>query len=178
MPGTRKIYNFSEKNYFLLFGIEAKFNISMRSLNNQYKRMILILNNDTSIMSYDKQDRVTNGFNTLHDPISRAKYLIELAGYDTDIDDSRDVDTMLFRRELRQELNYTHTSEQIAEFLKDLKSKSEFIIDELGETIDKYNDYKSAMNMICKFYEISLIYNEAITKQKNIGSGITYVTFN
>lgn len=178
MPGTRKTYNFFEKNYFLLFGFDTKFNISMRSLNNQYKRMMMILKNDNSILAYDKKDRVTNGFNTLHDPISRARYLIELAGLDTDVIDSRNADVMSFGQELRQELKYSNSEDDIKEFLKDLKYKSDFIIDEIGETIDKYNNCNEAMIMICKFNEVSEVYKEATKKKDDIISGITHVAFN
>jgi len=58
--------------------------------------MMGILRNDNSTLAYEHLERVKNGFNTLHDPITRARYLIELQGIDVDVIDNRTTDVIMY----------------------------------------------------------------------------------
>jgi len=150
----------------------------MRSLTSTYKQMMGILRNDNSTLAYEHLERVKNGFNTLHDPITRARYLIELQGIDVDVIDNRTTDVIMYAETLRQSFIAANTIESITELVKCLKEDSNAILDELETAIDHDKDYTTAMGLICKFYEIFNIYPTTIAKLAGIESGkIIYVNF-
>ena len=78
MSGTKRIYGLDEKNYFKFFGIDEKQGISVRSLTTHYKKIIAILKKDTSFEGISRLEFAKRAFETLADPISRARYILEL----------------------------------------------------------------------------------------------------
>jgi hypothetical protein len=177
MSGTKKIYNLTEKNYFKFFGIDEKYGISVRSLTTHYKKVVAILKEDTTVLGNDKLMFAERAFNTLADPISRARYLIELNGEDTDIIDNLSV----IDRSLSQHYEYALADitsvAEIDDFIADLKDQSQFIIDQIESSIDTYKNYKNAMGLICKFHSIAEIHNAAKDKKQKLNDGIKYVVF-
>ena len=88
MSGTKRVYHLEEKNYFKFFGIQEKQDISVRSLTTHYKKIITILKQNEDFLSKDKVQFAHRAFETLVDPIARAKYILELNGVETDVRDS------------------------------------------------------------------------------------------
>jgi hypothetical protein len=177
MSGTKRTYNLSEKNYFKFFGIEEKHSISVRSLTTHYKKILFILKDDPTFLGNATKLFAERAFNTLVDPILRAKYIVELAGYDTDISDNVDPSDIALTNHYQQILDYTTDAESLSDFIDELKEQTSFIIDQIETSIDTYKNYKMAMGLISKFYEISNIHKNAKEKQEKIADGITYVVF-
>jgi molecular chaperone HscB len=177
MSGTKRTYNLTEKNYFRFFGIEEKHNISVRSLTTHYKKIISILNETNTFVSREKMTFAKRAFDTLVDPISRAKYIIELHGEDTDVADNLSPETITMRQHYEYVLESCTDVEELDNFILDLKDQSAFIIDQIEQSLDNYNNYKSAMGLISKFYEVSLIHQLAKDKKEKILDGIKYVVF-
>jgi hypothetical protein len=77
MSGTKRLYNLDEKNYFKFFGVEEKQGTSIRSLSTHYKKILNILKDDNSFIGRDHKEFAHRAFNTLVDPILRARYILE-----------------------------------------------------------------------------------------------------
>lgn len=178
MSGTKKSYNLNEKNYFKFFGIQQKQNISVRSLTAHYKKILTILKNEEDNFSNrEKIDFATRSFETLADPISRARYLIELNGYESDVRDSAEPSDFVFVNQLNHQYETANTVEEIEEFILELKSQTTFIKEQIEESIDIYENYKIAAGLLNRFYEISNIHNRSKQKKTEIEAGIKYVVF-
>jgi len=178
MSGTKRNYDLNEKNYFKFFGIKQKHNISVRSLTTHYKKILTILkNSEDSFSNREKIDFATRSFETLADPISRARYLIELNGFESDVRDSAEPTDFVFVNQLNYEYENSNTVEDIDNFILELKSQTTFIKEQIEESIDIYENYKIAAGLLNRFYEISNIHNKSKQKKKELESGIKYVVF-
>ena len=178
MSGTRKKYDLNEKNYFKFFGIATKQNISVRSLTTHYKKIITMLNNeDDSFFKRDKLEFATRSFQTLADPITRAKYVISLHGYENDVRDGAEPSDFVFINQLNHQYEMASTVEEVNEFILELKNQTTWIKEQIEESIDIYENYKVAAGLLNRFHEISTIHNKSKEKKTNIEAGITYVVF-
>lgn len=177
MSGTKRTYNLTEKNYFKFFGIEAKQGMSVRSLTTHYKKVVAIIKDDTTFLGKDRITFAERAFNTLVDPLSRAKYIIECAGEDTDMVDNLSAIDMSLLQQYEYNLSEITSVAEIEEFIVDLKDQSQFIIDQIELSIDSYKNYKSAMGLISKFHSLSEIHSKAKDKKEKLQDGIKYVVF-
>lgn len=178
MSGIKRIYGLEEKNYFKFFGIDEKQGISVRSLTTHYKKILTILKKDTSFTGQDRLSFANRAFETLADPIARARYILGLKGHENDFRDGARPDDMVFINQLKHQLEEQTTSEDIATYIDELKDQTQFIKDQIEQSIDTYQNYKTASGLLNRFYEISEIHQEAKQKQEKIEEGITYVVFN
>ena len=178
MSGTKRIYGLDEKNYFKFFGIDEKQGISVRSLTTHYKKIIAILKKDTSFEGISRLEFTKRAFETLADPIHRARYILEQRGYENDFQDGARPDDMLFTNQLKQELEKQTTVEDVDNFVVELKEQTQFIKDQIEKSIDSYQNYRTASGLLNRFYEISNIHQSAKEKKEKIQEGITYVVFN
>ena len=178
MSGIKRIYGLEEKNYFKFFGIDEKQGISVRSLTTHYKKILTILKKDSSFTGQDRLAFANRAFETLADPIARARYILELKGHENDFGDGVRPDDMVFINQLKHQLEEQTTSEDVSSFIDELKDQTQFIKDQIEQSIDTYQNYKTASGLLNRFYEISEIHQEAKQKQEKIEEGITYVVFN
>ena len=66
---------------------------------------------------------------------------------------------------------------EIENFIFELKGHTTFIIEQIEESIDTYNNYKTAIGLINRFYEISHLHEEASNKKYEVEQGIHHVEF-
>lgn len=177
MSGTKRVYNLEEKNYFKFFGIDEKQNISVRSLTAHYKKIIAILKHDNTFLSKDKQRFADRAFETLVDPISRAKYILSEKGVETDVRDSARPSDFVFVNSLKTQYELAITVVDVESFILELKDQTSFIKEQIEYTIDVSVDYKMAAGLLNRFYELSEIHKKAKEKKLNLQSGITYAVF-
>ena len=85
---------------------------------------------------------------------------------------------MLLTNQLRQQLNEQTTVEDVDAFIEDLKEQTQFIKDQIEQSIDTYHNYKTASGLLNRFYEISEIHQSAKIKRLQIQEGIKHVVFN
>lgn len=182
MSGTKKTYHLDSKNYFEFFNIEEKFDISGRSLATHFKKVSAILRAElredhNNIMILDKLSFAERAFDTLLNPLERARYIIKLNGYDNDIHDTMNLEDFSLCNELRNELMQSTTEDDI-EILQDtLKEQSDFIIQQLHNEIDTHKNYVSAASLVSTWYELRDIYEESKTRKSKMQDGITFVAF-
>lgn len=177
MSGTRRTYNLNEKNYFKFFGIEEKQGISLRSLTTHYKKILNILKDDRTFMAREKLEFAHRAFETLVDPITRARYILSLHDVEWDYRDSADAENMNFIHQLKNQLDTSTDFNSIEAFIVELKDHTEFIKDQIEQSIDEYESYRTASGLVNRFYEISLIHKEAEKKKDESLNGVTHVVF-
>lgn len=177
MSGTKRIYNLEEKNYFKFFGIEQKQNISVRSLTAHYKKIISILKQDNTFLSKDKQRFADRAFESLVDPISRAKYILMENGVEVDARDGAGPTDFMYINNLQSQYELATTVEDIENFILELKDQTSFIKEQIEYAIDISLDYKMAAGLLSRFYELSEIHKKSKEKKLNLQNGIKYVVF-
>ena len=177
MSGTKRLYNLDEKNYFKFFGVEEKQGISIRSLSTHYKKILNLLKDDNSFIGRDHKEFAHRAFNTLVDPILRARYILETNGHEWDFRDGATAEDLSFTHELRVQLNRANLFFELENFIFELKDHTHFIIEQIEESIDTYENYKSAGGLVNRFYEISALHDEAVSKKHEVEVGIHHGVF-
>lgn len=177
MSGTKKVYNLEEKNYFKFFGIEEKQDISVRSLTTHYKKIITLLKDKSEFLSKDKVQFAHRAFESLVDPISRARYILELNGAEWDMRDGAGAEDFLFVNNLNEQYMMANTIPEIESFILELKEQTDFIKGQIEYSIDVTKSYSMASGLLSRFYEISDIHNKTKAKKHEIEMGITHVVF-
>ncbi|MES9845310.1 MAG: Fe-S protein assembly co-chaperone HscB, partial [Candidatus Sedimenticola sp. 6PFRAG5] len=80
------------KNYFELFGLPAGYIIDAEQLSGRYRELQRVVHPDRYANASDQErrlsmqgaTRINEAFDTLKDPIQRARYLLSLNGIDVD----------------------------------------------------------------------------------------------
>ena len=155
MSGTKRLYNLDEKNYFKFFGIDAKQGISIRSLSTHYKKILNLLKDDNSFIGKD----------------------LETNGHEWDFRDGATAEDLSFTHELRAQLGRANQHFELENFIFELKDHTHFIIEQIEESIDTYENYKTASGLVNRFYEISSIHDDAVDKKHEVEEGIHHGVF-
>lgn len=178
MSGIKKTYNLDEKNFFKFFGLEERQDISVRSLTTHYKKIMLLLKElDSNFTTREKIDFATRGFETLADPISRARYILELNGFENDVRDGAEPSDFVFVNQMLKQYEDANTVEDIENFILELKDQTTFIKEQISDSIDIYQNYKITAGLLNRFYEISNIHNKSKKKKRELEAGIRHVVF-
>ena len=177
MSGTKRVYNLEEKNYFKFFGIDEKQDISVRSLTTHYKKIITLLKDKHEFPSKDKVQFAHRAFEALVDPISRARYILEINGEEWDMRDGADAEDFLFINNLNEQYNASNTIPEIETFILELKEQTDFIKEQIQYSLDVSRNYKMASGLLNRFYEISSIHDKTKVKKNELEVGITHVAF-
>jgi len=145
------------KNYFEIFNIPVAFELDTDQLSVLYRELQKEVHPDRFASAGDQQSRlavqmtslVNQAFDTLKMPVSRAHYLLKLAGLDIDHDQDTTMDPMFLmeQMELREEIEAVRSkSDPLAEIdrlLKLVKNKSSLVMDEFASCY-KANDFNKA----------------------------------
>lgn len=172
MSGLKKAYNTESKEYFDLFGLEEKYAISIRSLTSHYKRVSSAMKKDNSFLENDRMNFIKRAFDTLSNPIERAKYIVSLHGVDVDIHDSKMPEDIVYVNQLTNDLHHTYTVEDVTLFTEHLRHESDSIIQSLGHYIDVEPDYDEAASLISRWYAIQSVYSSAKDRKKDLEKNI------
>lgn len=181
MSGTKKTYHLDSKNYFEFFNIEEKFSISARSLTTHYKKVSAILREeqkkDNNFLVREKIIFAQRAFETLLNPLERARYIIGLHNVDNDIRDSILAEDLSLCNELEHELALCTTEEDIDLFQESIKDNSDFIIENIAKNIDTYKNYESAASLVSAWYNLRELYEQSKQKREKIQDGIVFIAF-
>jgi len=168
MSGTKRVYDIDSSEYYKFFGIEQKFSISVRSLTSHYKRICGILSKEGDVIKNNKLSFAKTGFETLLNPISRAKYILKLKGFD-DFNDTNPTTDISIASQLKLQLKNSNDIESINLLIGELKEQSDFIIEQIRKNIDVKQNYRVASSFVTRWYELQKIYKLAKEKRKLIG---------
>jgi hypothetical protein len=82
-----------------------------------------------------------------------------------------------FISDLRIQLGRANAQFELENFIFELKGHTTFIIEQIEESIDVYKNYKTAIGLINRFYEISHLHEEATNKKHEVEEGIHHGVF-
>ena len=112
---------------------------------------------------------------TIH--LLRARYILETNGHEWDFRDGTTAEDLSFISELRIQLARANLQFELENFIFELKGHTQFIIEQIEESIDTYKNYKTAIGLINRFYEISHLHEEAVSKKHEVEQGIHHGVF-
>jgi len=102
------------KNYFEIFNLPVQFELDTNKLSQLYRELQKEVHPDKFVSAGEQQSRmavqltslVNQAFDTLKSPVSRAQYLLKLAGLDIDHEQDTTMDPMFLmeQMELREEI--------------------------------------------------------------------------
>lgn len=120
------------KDFFALFGLAPRFEVDIEALRETYRNLQAQAHPDRHVQGGDQQRRlavqwatfINEAFNTLRDPVARARYLLQLRG-SAGHDESQTVKDAAFLMEqmaLRERLEETPTA-QLGSLIHELDTK-------------------------------------------------------
>ncbi len=166
-----------DQDYFELFGIEPGFTIDTDALMHRYRDLQKVLHPDRYVNASDQERRlamqqaaqVNSGYQTLKDPLARARYLLALGGIDDIQEQStiRDIDFLEEQMELRETLAEIRSDADpqgsIFRFLAALNAREKGYIAQLEEAFS-HNDeaaLKRAGNLVQRLQFVRRLQQEA-----------------
>ena len=118
------------KNYFELFGLPVNFILDKPALDERYRKLQSVVHPDRFAnasaqeqrLSVQQTTRVNEAYETLKDPLQRAKYLLLLHGIDLqwEKETTRDTAFLMQQLELREELELARKQSDPLAALDDL----------------------------------------------------------
>lgn len=119
------------KNHFELFGMPVGFVMDREKLVERYRDLQKVVHPDRFANASDQErrismqgaTRVNEAFQTLKDPLARARYLLVLNGIDLDEETTTDTDFLMQQLELREELAEVRTQAEPFVVIADLLSR-------------------------------------------------------
>lgn len=110
------------QNYFELFGLDPTFVLDADHLHSQQQRLQASYHPDRYVNGSDREKRlsvqmaswVNQAYETLRDPVRRAKYLLELSGItmQDDSETTSDTEFLMEQIDLREEIEACRSSEE------------------------------------------------------------------
>jgi len=139
------------KNHFELFGLPVSFRVDGAQLAERYRALQRALHPDRFAVAADREKRlsmqasirVNEAFQTLKDPLQRARYLLSLHKGDTggQEETTKDMDFLMAQMELRETLSDAkHQSDPIAavsKVLDRLTTQAGELIEQLEERLER-----------------------------------------
>jgi len=165
------------QNYFELFQLPVSFEVDLNTLAERYRKLQSSIHPDKYAtasdlerrLSVQQSARINDAFQTMKNPLRRARYLLQLNGIDVDAEtDSRmDPQFLMQQMDLREALEFVKNSANPARDLitinTDIESTIAGIIHELKEIFDSGTalDLQSARDCVRRLQFMTRLQEEA-----------------
>ena len=173
-------FDFS-KNYFELFGLEVGFLLDDNHLNTHYQQLQSQFHPDRFASSTDQDKRmamqattfINEAYDTLRDQQSRARYLLELAGveFDMEKDTTQDMDFLMAQMSLREKIDEVDHRENPLDELDELALAAKQEKVQLTENFQaQYHqqDWEQAKETVLKLQFYNRLQQQINRKQEQI----------
>lgn len=145
------------KNYFEIFNLPVQFAIDLNKLSVQYRDVQKKVHPDKFVSAGEQQSRqavqitalVNQAYDVLKSPVSRAQYLLKLAGLDIDHEQDTTMDPMFLMQqmELREEIEAVRSKDDplaaVDALVKQIKSDLNAVMEQF-DTAYQAGDYDKA----------------------------------
>lgn len=128
-------------NYYELFHLPVSFEVDLKELSQRYRILQSSVHPDKFAnagdlerrLSVQQSARINEAFQTLKNPLRRARYLLELNGVDMSADTDTAMDPMFLMQqmELREQLEAVKDSEHPSEALLDINNHISEILESI-----------------------------------------------
>ena len=172
-----------KKNFFELFNLPTSFDIDVNDLSSRFLKLQNLTHPDKHASSSDLQRRIAvqqsayinQAFQTLRNPLQRAKYLLMLHGIDIDNEKNISMEPafLMQQMELREQLESIRTSHQPTEELAEVEMHINDAIrrvSSLIETSFRSNsvDMQAVKNYVCQMQFLTKLDEDANTLQEEL----------
>jgi molecular chaperone HscB len=134
------------KNYFELFGLPVTYVIDTGQLATHYRELQRVIHPDRFASASEQErrlsmqgaTRINEAYETLKDPILRARYMLSLHGMDMDAqqESTRDTAFLMEQLELREELEATRGKadpfDALANFMGDINRRINTLVGQMA----------------------------------------------
>ena len=164
-------------NYYQLFQLPVSFEVDLKELSERYRTLQSSVHPDkfanaTDLerrLSVQQSARINEAYQTLKNPLRRARYLLELNGVDmnSDTDTSMDPMFLMQQMELREKLEMVkdsaHPVEELLDINNDINEVLEGIIRELKSIFatGKVDDLHKARDCVRRMQFMTRLQEEA-----------------
>jgi molecular chaperone HscB len=148
------------QNYFDLFGLTASFSIDGETLERSYRDIQSKVHPDRFAHAGEAErraslqwtTRVNEAFQVLRNPVTRAKHLLELHGVDVAFETNTAMppEFLMQQMELRETLEEAKDAAALDALRKDLRKEKSGIEQQIGDLIDRKQDYAGAAGLVRK----------------------------
>jgi len=166
-------------NHFQVFDLQASFEINTEELAQRYRALQTAVHPDKFANAPDQDRRlamqktaqINEAFQTLKNPLARAKYLLKLQDIDLDAETSANMDSefLMTQMELREELEeikQTQSVDSLDKFLATIEQH----IENLEKTLIQQfadSDFQSASDSVRQWQFFSRLHEEALALEEN-----------
>ncbi len=147
-----------KRNYFELFGLPEAFELDLKALSARYQALQKTLHPDRFAGASERERRISlqqaaqvnTAFQTLRDPLARARYLLELQGVSSNNEATtiRDPEFLEQQMALREELAEIRLSDDpvtaLTAFMKQLDQSVKGCIEQLRESFARADEIAPA----------------------------------
>lgn len=150
-------------DYFTLFGLKQQFAVDTAALDAAYRQIQSQVHPDRFAQASDTEKRLAlqwathanEAYQTLKHPISRGRYLLQLAGVDTAEEQNTAMPTAFLMaqmewREAIEEAQTGHDVSQLEKLLAALHDDSQALIEQLAHCLDHDPDLPQAALLVRK----------------------------
>jgi molecular chaperone HscB len=166
-------------NHFEVFDLPVAFDLDNNLLTQRYRELQRTVHPDNFANAPDRERRlamqnsmqVNEAFQTLKEPLSRGRYLLQLQGPNSKDDHAMITDSefLLEQMELREELaSLTHQTqpvEALSQFLSSLEQKRQRLTASLSQQFAQSN-YSAARETVQRLQFLKRLQEEALTLEE------------
>ena len=173
-------FNFSQ-NYFELFGLDVSFQLNENILSTQYQQLQSQFHPDRFASAADQDKRmamqattfINEAYSILRDQQTRARYLLELAGIEFDIekDTTQDMNFLVKQMNLREKIDEVGSLESPLDELDKLKvtaKKEKIQLTENFQNQYKQQDWEQAKETVLKLQFFNRLQQQINRKQEQL----------
>jgi len=171
------------KNYFELFGLPVQFDVDPSDLLTRYRDVQRQIHPDKFANASAEERRlsmqlttlVNEGYQTLRDPVRRARYLLEVSGVplNDETDTSMRPEFLMEQMELREALEEARTREdslrRLAELANDIERRHAAKVDELRACFARGPDaFETTRNAVRELQFLGKLLNEIREQEEEL----------
>lgn len=152
-----------QRNYFELFGLTVAFNIDLDVLDQAFRQVQAEVHPDRFAAATDSERRqslqwathANEAYRTLKNPLSRARYLLQLHGVDTQEESNTAMPADFLMRQMEwreaiEEANASGDSDVLGMLSRELRQEAKSLQGNLAKQLDEQAEYQQASDTVRK----------------------------
>ncbi len=140
-----------KQSYFELFGLDLEFNIDLKQLHSEQQRLQAIFHPDRFVNASEQEKRlsvqqaswVNEGYETLSNPVKRARYMLQLRGLELNDESETTSDTVFLMEQIaiREEIDECRSNADPLSCCNHIATKLRSRADQFGsEFVASFNE--------------------------------------
>jgi molecular chaperone HscB len=162
-----------QRNYFELFGLTAAFNIDLDVLDQAFRQLQAEVHPDRFAAATDSERRqslqwathANEAYRTLKNPLSRARYLLQLRGVDTQEESNTAMPADFLMRQMEwreaiEEASASKDSDALDALSRELRQEAKSLQGSLAKQLDELAEYQQASDTVRKLRFLDKVQTE------------------